>query len=186
MKKPWYDFLYVRSPLAKLGFALLGVLGAIAILVWWGAAVEDKRMVAQTANWEGRSIEKGAELYMNNCASCHGIDGKGAAGVAPALHSRYFFQQRLTDVGFAGTLRDYVKLTVAAGRPSIKKSQWITMPTWSSASAAPCVTIRLSTSPTLCSTGKAMPSPRARRRIRIHGSTSRIRRLLLWMALQRR
>ena len=40
MKKPWYDFLYVRSPLAKLGFALLGVLGAIAILVWWGAAVE--------------------------------------------------------------------------------------------------------------------------------------------------
>ena len=138
MKRPWYDFLYVRSPLAKLGFALLGVLGAIAILVWWGAAVEDKRMVAQTANWEGRSIEKGAELYMNNCASCHGIDGKGATGVAPALHSRYFFQQRLTDVGFTGTLRDYVRLTVAAGRPSIKKSQWVQMmPTWSSRFGGP-------------------------------------------------
>jgi cytochrome c551/c552 len=53
-------------------------------------------------------------------------------GVAPALHSKYFFTQRLIDVGWAGSLHDYVKLTVASGRPSKVNTQWAQiMPTWS-------------------------------------------------------
>ncbi len=42
------------------------------------------------------------------------------------------------DIGFAGSLNDYVKLTVAAGRPANKTSQWAQMmPTWSSRYGGP-------------------------------------------------
>lgn len=130
MKRPWYRFLYVRSPLAKIGFGILGVLVAIVALLFQGV-IEDPRMQAQTANFEGRSIQNGATIFANNCASCHGPDGKGLPGVAPALHSKYFFTQRLADLEFTGSLNDYVKLTVAAGRPASKQTQWAAMmPTW--------------------------------------------------------
>lgn len=131
MKKPWYSFLYVRSPLAKIFLGIVSVLITIAILLFLGV-IEERRMEAQTANWDGRSIEKGADIYANNCANCHGPDGKGLPGVAPALHSKYFFTQRLNDVSWTGSMHDYVALTVAAGRPSKVSSQWAQrMPTWS-------------------------------------------------------
>jgi len=137
MKRPWYRFLYVRSPLAKLLWALLGVLGMMGLLLFQ-LVIETPRMEAQTLNWGGRSIQNGAAIFANNCSSCHGPDGKGLPGVAPALHSRYFFEGRLTDLGFTGSLHDYVKLTVAAGRPNNKQSQWAQMmPTWSSRYGGP-------------------------------------------------
>ncbi len=56
----------------------------------------------------------------------------------PALNSKYFFESRLAEVGYAGTLEDYVRLTVAAGRPSNTNSQWgVIMPTWSSSYGGP-------------------------------------------------
>jgi mono/diheme cytochrome c family protein len=137
MKRPWYRFLYVRSPLAKIGLGILAVLLTIAVLLFLGV-IEDRRMEAQTANWDGRAVEKGAELYANNCYTCHGVDGKGLPGVAPALNSKYFFTQRIKDVGWTGSLQDYVELTVAAGRPSKVSTQWAQiMPTWSNRFGGP-------------------------------------------------
>ncbi|MBW7885060.1 MAG: c-type cytochrome [Caldilineaceae bacterium] len=137
MKRPWYRFLYIRSPLVKIGLGLIAVLIAIAVLLFQGV-IEEQRMAAQTANWEGRGIEKGAEIFATNCSTCHGMDGKGLPAVAPALNSKYFFTQRLTDVGWAGSLHDYVKLTVAAGRPSKVNTQWAQiMPTWSQSYGGP-------------------------------------------------
>jgi mono/diheme cytochrome c family protein len=130
MRKPWYSFLYVSSPITKIVYGIAAVVISIAAL-GFQFAVENKRMAAQADNWSGRSIEKGAEIFANNCAACHGPDGKGLPGVAPSLHSRYFFTQRLADVGYAGTLSDYVKGTVGAGRPSKALRQWAQMmPTW--------------------------------------------------------
>lgn len=135
MEKPWYSIFYVRSPILKILIGILSVMLAVVVLLAVGV-MEENRMAAQTGNWDGRSIEKGAELYANNCSSCHGPDGQGAAG--PALNSRYFFLQRIKDVGFTGTLEDYVLLTVAAGRPSKANAQWgVVMPTWSSAYGGP-------------------------------------------------
>ncbi|MBK8049637.1 MAG: c-type cytochrome [Anaerolineales bacterium] len=137
MKKPWYNFLYVSSPLWKIGFGLLGVLLTFALLLFIGV-LETPRMEAQTANFEGRSVQNGAMIFANNCSSCHGINGEGLPGVAPALNSRYFFEQRIKDLQFTGSLKDYVKLTVAAGRPANKQSQWAQMmPTWSSRYGGP-------------------------------------------------
>jgi mono/diheme cytochrome c family protein len=119
------------------------VLGTLALLAtfallgfqWW---IEEPRMAAQTASWTGRDIENGAALYSANCASCHGVEGQGGVGVAPALQSRYFFTNRISDIGFSGTLHDYVAGTVAAGRPSKPLGQWAQhMPVWSSRYGGP-------------------------------------------------
>lgn len=137
MKRPWYRFLYVRSSLAKLLLSIIAIMVAVGVVLFQGIA-EEPRMAAQAANWEGRSIQNGAAIYANNCSSCHGPDGKGLPGVAPALNSRYFFTQRLADLGFTGSLEDYVALTVAAGRPNNRNSQWAQMmPTWSSRYGGP-------------------------------------------------
>lgn len=128
--KPLYHYLYIRSPIAKIALSILALVVALVILLFV-TVTEDARMAAQTASWEGRSIEKGADLYANNCANCHGADGKGLPSVAPALHSKYFFTQRLDDVGWAGSLEAYISLTLHAGRPSKVNSQWAqVMPTW--------------------------------------------------------
>lgn len=129
--------LFIKSPVLKIVLGILASLGAIA-LVAIVLLTEEARMEAQTASWEGRAIENGATLYYNNCASCHGPDGKGLPGVAPALNSHYFFTQRMQDVGWAGTVEDYVQLTVAAGRPSKTNTQWAQMmPTWGSSYGGP-------------------------------------------------
>lgn len=72
---------------------LLGIasLVGIMLLVGWAAINEPVRMQVFTEQWEGRSIEKGAALYTNNCVTCHGSDGKGLAGVAPALNNPMLF-----------------------------------------------------------------------------------------------
>lgn len=130
MQQPWYSIFYVRSPIMKIGLGILFVLLSLVVVAFQGA-IEEPRMEAQTASWEGRSIEIGASLFANNCASCHGPDGKGLPNVAPALQSRYFFTQRLEDVGWAGSLDQYVSLTLHAGRPSKTDTQWVNiMPTW--------------------------------------------------------
>lgn len=136
MEKPWYYIFYIKSPIIKILLGIVAVGIAVVLLLFIGV-FEENRMAAQSENWNGRSIEKGAEIFANNCSTCHGIDGRGGAG--PALHSKYFFTQRLEDVGFTGTLEDYVKLTVAAGRPSKSaSSQWsVVMATWGSEYGGP-------------------------------------------------
>jgi mono/diheme cytochrome c family protein len=39
----------------------------------------------------GRSIERGAELFASNCSTCHGANGLGQAGRAPALNNPHMF-----------------------------------------------------------------------------------------------
>lgn len=142
MRKPLYYYLYTRSPILKIFWGIVSTVAMLAIIAFVGFT-EEGRMEAQTDNWDARSIEKGAALFANNCASCHGADGRGLPNVAPALNSRYFFSDdvtidgetipagRLTDVGWAGSRKNYVMLTVAAGRPSKADAHWSAlMATW--------------------------------------------------------
>ncbi len=129
--------LFIKSPVLKIVLGILSSLAAIALMMLL-ILTEETRMEAQTNSWAGREVENGAALFANNCSSCHGPDGKGLAGVAPALNSHYFFTERLSDVGWAGSLEDYVQLTVAAGRPSKTNTQWAqVMPTWGNAYGGP-------------------------------------------------
>src|SRR6476620_1528011 len=106
MEKPWYSFLYIKSPITKIVWGIVSALVAIATILLL-LIMEPARMAAQANNWQGRSIEKGADIWANNCYTCHGDHGQGGAG--PALNSKHFFNQRLTELGFAGTLPDFIK-----------------------------------------------------------------------------
>jgi mono/diheme cytochrome c family protein len=98
---------------------------------------EPSRMADFESGYKGRSIEAGAIIFSNNCVSCHGANGQGVEGLAPALNTRALFDKengRLKEIGWAGTVRDYVKATVAGGRPraSVQYSTYPNrMPTWS-------------------------------------------------------
>lgn len=63
----------------------------IMVLVGWVAINENARMQSFQRQFEARSIERGAELYAANCATCHGADGRGLQGRAPAFNSPHFF-----------------------------------------------------------------------------------------------
>ena len=87
MRKPWYAYLYIKSPILKIIVGILAVmlpspycssLGWLTALAW-----KPKPRTGMAA------LEKGAEVYANNCVPCHGLEGRGNPG--PALNSRYFF-----------------------------------------------------------------------------------------------
>jgi len=98
--------------LGMLAFlALIGVLVVVAI-------GEPGRMAEVTRAFEARQIETGASLFEANCRPCHGPQGQGIQAVAPAINAPDLFDgSRLAAVGFGGTLPDYVRGVVAAGRP---------------------------------------------------------------------
>ena len=71
---------------------LVGTVAFLAtlVLVGWLAINEGGRMASFDRQFNARSIERGAALFVNNCASCHGPDGRGSAQ-APALNSPLLF-----------------------------------------------------------------------------------------------
>ena len=64
---------------------------AIMILTGWIAINEPARMAEFVEQHEGRSIERGAETFAANCSTCHGINGLGIGGRAPALNNPQLF-----------------------------------------------------------------------------------------------
>ncbi|NWF67970.1 MAG: c-type cytochrome [Chloroflexi bacterium] len=61
------------------------------ILVGWVAINETARMAAFEQQFNARAVERGAALYVSNCASCHNPDGYGQANRAPALNNPQLF-----------------------------------------------------------------------------------------------
>jgi mono/diheme cytochrome c family protein len=90
------------------------------------------RMQKFDAQVQGRSIEAGALLFQNNCVGCHGVQGQGIPGVAPALNAADLFNgERLKKVGYSGKVADYIRGTVTAGRPVKTNPNYPNpMPTW--------------------------------------------------------
>ena len=95
---------------------------------------EPARMAEAAEGFEGRSIEAGADIFENNCTRCHGPQGQGLPGLAPGLNIPEMFDgARLAEVGWAGSLHDFVYATIAGGRPvpSAGTTYPQRMPTWS-------------------------------------------------------
>jgi cytochrome c2 len=95
----------------------------------------------------GGSTEQGALLFLGSCATCHGQDGEGVPGKGPTLNpdifTKHFPQVKSTLGGFGGTVQDFIRLTISAGRPI--ESAWAAaqggfpqrMPTWSQTFGGP-------------------------------------------------
>lgn len=133
-RKP-FGYRFFRQLLPIEQRTLLGtvVIFAIILAVVWVGINESARMETFTKQYEARSIQRGALVFHNNCSECHGQDGKGLPGIAPALNAPDMFDgTRLASHGWTGTLEEYVELTVAAGRPAKSDPAWPNpMPTWS-------------------------------------------------------
>lgn len=71
---------------------LVGITAFLAsmVLIGWVGINEPGRMAAFAEQHLARSTEKGAELFANNCATCHGANGLGS-GRAPGLNNPQLF-----------------------------------------------------------------------------------------------
>lgn len=120
----------------EITLGILLVLATGVILTFWGLG-EEERMVEFERSQRGQAIEVGAELYENNCRSCHGPQGEGTPGLCPPLNDSYFFSSRTTDVGWTGTVEDYIVATVSSGRLNSTRPELYpgnvrpAMPAWS-------------------------------------------------------
>ncbi len=127
----WKKFFTERLPIDQRGLIGTVVFFIIILIMGWVGVNEPARMTAFDTQYEARSMMRGAALYRTNCSGCHGLNGEGLPGVAPGINNAAFFNgQRLAEVGWAGTLEDYVELTVAAGRPVMSQPWPQPMPTW--------------------------------------------------------
>jgi mono/diheme cytochrome c family protein len=124
--------MQLRIALGALLFMLMiAVLGYV--IVNEGALPgQDGRMQKLDSAMQARSVEAGALLFQNNCVGCHGVQGQGIPGVAPALNAADLFNgDRLKKVGYTGKVEDYVKGAITAGRPvKTNPSYPNPMPTW--------------------------------------------------------
>lgn len=112
------------------------VLLSAAILIVMGVR-EPARLAEYEVQQRAGQIEFGAGVYINNCTSCHGSQAQGIPGRAPSLRSEEFFTARLDEVGWQGSLEDYIISVVTVGRqvstrPELYPGGGVpAMPTWS-------------------------------------------------------
>jgi mono/diheme cytochrome c family protein len=117
----------------QIALGALSVAATVIVLAFVGVG-EPRRMANFTTSYNARQIETGALIFENNCRPCHGPQGKGIEGVAPAINAADLFNgNRLKAIGFAGTVQDYVRGTISSGRPvpSEGTNYPQRMPTWS-------------------------------------------------------
>lgn len=117
-----------------LGTLLIAITGAVLLFI----GLNEEERMSEFVKYQGaQQIEVGAELYEINCRGCHGLKAEGIAGLAPALNDAYFFNARLDEVGWQGSLEDYIVATISTGRQvSTRPDQYPgsglpAMPTWS-------------------------------------------------------
>ena len=98
---------------------------------------EEERMAEAGLEQQAQAIEVGASLFENNCTGCHGTKGEGILGLCPPLNDKNFFEGRMKEVGWAGSLEDYIISVVSSGRAvSTRPDQYAgqgkpAMPAWS-------------------------------------------------------
>ncbi len=97
----------------EISIGLVLVLISATLLVFIGVD-EQRRMPLWEDQQQAAAIQEGAELFVTACAECHGEQGEG--GLGPPLNDPHFFQGRTREVGWVGTLEDYIVSTVTAGR----------------------------------------------------------------------
>ena len=123
-----------------LGTILVLITGAVLIIFGLN---EETRMAKFEQAQQAQEIEVGADLFEINCSGCHGLKGEGIPGLCPPLNDQHFFTDRLGEVGWPGSLEDYIVATVSSGRlTSTRPDQFAgqgvpVMPAWSENFAGP-------------------------------------------------
>lgn len=99
----------------EISLGIVLVLATSVILLMYGFS-EENRLSSYAQAQTGEAIEVGAFLFEQQCSRCHGLQGKGIPGVCPPLNDRNFFDNRMEEVAWSGTLEDYIVATASSGR----------------------------------------------------------------------
>lgn len=125
--------MQVKIIIGTIGFMLT------MIIVGFLSLREPARLAAFTNAYAGRSVENGAEIFFDNCSTCHGINGRAQECFDPSSGEPTGCQglplnnaqlvcgvrsPRMEAMGWASSKHDFIRSTIAAGRP------WNGMPTW--------------------------------------------------------
>jgi mono/diheme cytochrome c family protein len=114
---------------------VLTVFFALFLPTYW--IFESQRLQTEVEGFFVSAVERGENLYTENCAQCHGADGSGGAAASPysdeswpapnlrTIAARYEDNPNITDV------REYIVNTLEVGRPGTP------MPTWGAAYGGP-------------------------------------------------
>lgn len=105
----------MTRPQANLMLGAFAALATLILLVVAGEA-EASRMAVRERMQGAMRIEAGAALFSEHCRNCHGVNGEGVGQLGPALNDRAFFDGRLAEVGWPGTLDEYIRHAIAEGR----------------------------------------------------------------------
>lgn len=123
------------------GYTARIITGVVSVLVFLSACAIvglgdlTRALGQQDAKYNARAIEEGAKVYFDQCARCHGLDGKGIEGQGPAMNSLTFLgrvegdrevekSQRLADIEWIGSLDSYIRAVTAAGIPLKSSNVW--------------------------------------------------------------
>lgn len=130
---------------------LISMLILLSVCTFIGLA-DQTRLNVRAAEFDARSIEAGAKVYFEQCARCHGVNGEGVEGLGPALASEQFVGRielvrdsmqlqtvkvikpsaRMEQIGWTGTLKDYILSVTASGIPVKTSNVWdVNHPTFS-------------------------------------------------------
>ena len=118
-------------------FVSLIVVSIAVVAIIFVGFNENDRMAEKAQSQHAEAVEVGADLFETNCSGCHGIKGEGIPGLAPGLNDPHFFTNRLDEVGWEGTLEDYIVSAVSTGRTvSTRPDLYVgggkpAMPAWS-------------------------------------------------------
>lgn len=110
----------------------LAFVGAVTLLIIMSAR-EPARMESFTQSYESRQIERGALIFESGCRPCHGPQGEGTPLGPPLNRADLFNGEYLSAIGWSGTLNDFLRSTISAGRPLPTAGTNFPqrMPTWS-------------------------------------------------------
>ena len=118
--------------------AMIGLLGLLVIILGAYAINEGSRQASAREEIVERNLHRGAIMFVNNCRSCHGMEGKGSeeGAFAPPLHRDSFLiieehnleeaydEFEVTPAGEADALENFLHTTISCGRTGTA------MPTW--------------------------------------------------------
>jgi len=110
---------------------------SVGILIYFGI-FEDQRMSDYVSYQHAEEIEVGAMIYNTYCTRCHGTKAQGTE-LAPCLRCEDLFSTRLGEMGWEGSLEDFLIFTISNGRRESSRPEQFpgrgdqAMPIWAEA-----------------------------------------------------
>ena len=117
----------------KVVIATIAFMMAMMIL-GFAALREPQRLEEYTLAEHGRSVEAGADLFKQNCVSCHGENGQAldcgdASCVGLPLNSAGLLcgdkSARMEALGWIGSKQAFVEMTISSGRSGYIMPAWL-------------------------------------------------------------